>query len=146
MDSPFALLSLSFVESYHISIFTTLGKQSMINGLSNPINWAAKISKVMSSNKYRLTIFSFIYDICWGFEGEPGKRKSCCETQVNSSPKFLGAIKDDPLSVFLELFLLEKPVGVGVVLVKEAAVLLQLPQKVLQEVIWGHSREVPLKF
>ena len=58
----------------------------------------------------------------------------------------MGAIKDDPLSVFLELFLLEKPVGVGVVLMKEAAVLLQPSQKVLQEVVRGHSREVPLKF
>ena len=38
---------------WHISIFTTLAKQSMINRLSNPINRnrsAAKISKVMSSN------------------------------------------------------------------------------------------------
>ena len=54
MDSYFALLSLSFVENNHMSIFTTFAKQSMINRLSNPINRnrsAAKISKVMSSSK-----------------------------------------------------------------------------------------------
>ena len=53
MDSYFTLLSLSLVENYHISIFTTFEKQSMINRLSNPINRnrsAAKISKVMSSS------------------------------------------------------------------------------------------------
>ena len=51
-DSYFSLLNLSFAENYHISIFTTFEKQSMINRLSNPINRncsAAKISKVMSS-------------------------------------------------------------------------------------------------
>ena len=55
MDSYFALLSLSFVENNHMSIFTTFAKQSMINRLSNPINRnrsAAKISKVMSSTLY----------------------------------------------------------------------------------------------
>ena len=53
MDSYFSLLNLSFAENYHISIFTTFEKQSMINRLSNPINRnrsAAKISKVMSSS------------------------------------------------------------------------------------------------
>ena len=53
MDSYFSLLNLSFVENCHISIFTTFGKQSMINRLSNAINRnrsAAKISKVMSSS------------------------------------------------------------------------------------------------
>ena len=53
MDSYFSLLNLSFAENYHISIFTTFEKQSMINWLSNPINCnrsAAKISKVMSSS------------------------------------------------------------------------------------------------
>ena len=54
MDSYFSLLNISFVENYHISIFTTtFEKQSMINRLSNFINRncsAAKISKVMSSN------------------------------------------------------------------------------------------------
>ena len=57
MDSYFTLLNLSFVENYHISIFTTLGKQSMIIRLSNPINRnrsAAKISKFMSSSKYAI--------------------------------------------------------------------------------------------
>ena len=52
MDSYFSLLTLSIVDYYHISIFTTFEKQSMINQLSNPINRnrsAAKISKVMSS-------------------------------------------------------------------------------------------------
>ena len=47
-DSYFSLLSLSFVENCHISIFMTFAKQSMINRLSNPINrngFAAKISK-----------------------------------------------------------------------------------------------------
>ena len=60
MDSYFALLSLSFVENYHISIFTTFEKLSMINRLSNPINRnrsAAKISKVMSSSPYTPEIF-----------------------------------------------------------------------------------------
>ena len=53
MNSYFSLLNLSFEENYHISIFTTFEKQSMINRLSNPINCnrsAAKILKVMSSN------------------------------------------------------------------------------------------------
>ena len=53
MDSYFALLSLSFVENNHMSIFTMFAKQSMINRLSNPINRnrsAAKISKVISSS------------------------------------------------------------------------------------------------
>ena len=53
MDPYFSLLNLSFVENYHISIFTTFEKQSIINWLSNSINRnrsAAKISKVMSSN------------------------------------------------------------------------------------------------
>ena len=54
MDSYFSLLNISFVENYHISIFTTtFEKQSMINRLSNPINrnrLEAKISKVMSSS------------------------------------------------------------------------------------------------
>ena len=53
MDSYFSFLNLSFAENYHISIFITFEKQSMINRLSNPINCnrsAAKISKVMSSN------------------------------------------------------------------------------------------------
>ena len=57
MDSYFSLLNLSFVENYHTSIFTTLGKQSMIIRLSNPINRnrsAAKISKFMSSSKYAI--------------------------------------------------------------------------------------------
>ena len=31
MDSYFSLLNLSFVENYHISIFTTFEKQSIIN-------------------------------------------------------------------------------------------------------------------
>ena len=56
MDSYFSLLNLSFVENYHMIIFTAFAKQSMINRLSNPINRnrsAAKISKVMSSNRYR---------------------------------------------------------------------------------------------
>ena len=55
MDSYFSLLNLSFVENYHVSIFTMFEKQSMINRLSNPINRnrsAAKISKVTSSNKH----------------------------------------------------------------------------------------------
>ena len=53
MDSYFSLLNLSFVENFHISIFTMFAKQSMINRLLNPINRnrsAAKISKVMSSS------------------------------------------------------------------------------------------------
>ena len=53
-DSYFSLLNLSFVENYHISIFTTFAKQSMINRLSNAINRnrsTANISKVMSSSK-----------------------------------------------------------------------------------------------
>ena len=57
MDSYFSLLNLSFAENYHISIFTTFEKQSMINRLSNPINRnrsAAKISKVMSSTVYTI--------------------------------------------------------------------------------------------
>ena len=48
------ILFRTFVENYHISIFTTFAKQSMINRLSNPINRnrsAAKISKVMSSTE-----------------------------------------------------------------------------------------------
>ena len=52
MDPYFSLLNLSFVENYHMIIFTTFAKQSMINRLSNPINRnrsAAKISKVLSS-------------------------------------------------------------------------------------------------
>ena len=52
MDSYFSLLNRSFIENYHIIIFTAFAKQSMINQLSNPINRnrsAAKISKVMSS-------------------------------------------------------------------------------------------------
>ena len=56
MDSYFSLLNLSIAENYHISIFITFEKQSMINRLSNPINRnrsAAKISKVMSSSIYR---------------------------------------------------------------------------------------------
>ena len=47
------------VENYHISIFITFAKQSMINRLSNPINRnrsAAKISKVMSSTLYTHSI------------------------------------------------------------------------------------------
>ena len=51
--SYFELLNLSFIENYHIIIFTAFAKQSMINQLSNPINRnrsAAKISKVMSSS------------------------------------------------------------------------------------------------
>ena len=54
MDSYFSLLNLSFAENYHISIFTTFEKQSMINRLSNSIyrnRSAAKISKVMSSTE-----------------------------------------------------------------------------------------------
>ena len=58
-------------------------------------------------------------------------------------PKFLGAIEDDPLRVLLELLLLKQPVG-GVVLLQEGAVLLKLPQQVLQEVVGGDSREIPL--
>ena len=53
-DSYFTLLKLSFVKNYHLSTFITFAKQSMINRLSNPINRnrsAAKISKVMSSNR-----------------------------------------------------------------------------------------------
>ena len=56
MDSYFSLLNISFVENYHISIFTTtFEKQSMINRLSNLINRnrsAVKISKVMSSSQH----------------------------------------------------------------------------------------------
>ena len=55
MDSYFTLLNLSFVENFHINKFSTFAKQSMINGLSNPINRnrsAAKISKVMSFSGY----------------------------------------------------------------------------------------------
>ena len=58
MDSYFALLSLSFVENNHMSIFTTFAKQSMINRLSNPINRnrsAVKFSKVMSSSHFPLS-------------------------------------------------------------------------------------------
>ena len=53
LDSYFTLLNLSFVENYHISIFTTFAKQSMVNRLSNPINRnrsTAKVSKVTSSS------------------------------------------------------------------------------------------------
>ena len=60
MDSYFSLLNLSF--NWHISIFTTFPKQSMINRLSNAINrnhLAAKISKVMSS-KYNTPMHAFI--------------------------------------------------------------------------------------
>ena len=63
MYSYFTLLNLSFVENYHISIFTTFAKQSMINRLSNPINRnrsAAKILKVMSSNKYPILLATSI--------------------------------------------------------------------------------------
>ena len=52
-DSYVSLLNLSFVENWHISIFTTFAKQSMINRLSNSINRnrsAAKMSKVVSSS------------------------------------------------------------------------------------------------
>ena len=55
MYSYFTLLNLSFVENYHLSIFTTFAKQSMINRLSNPINRnrsAAKNLKVMSSSTH----------------------------------------------------------------------------------------------
>ena len=57
MDSYFSLLNLSFVENYHMVIFTAFAKQSMINQLSNPINRnrsAAKISKVMSSSIFAM--------------------------------------------------------------------------------------------
>ena len=53
MDSYFLIWNISFVENYHLSIFTTFAKQSMINRLSNPINRnrsAAKNLKVMSSS------------------------------------------------------------------------------------------------
>ena len=61
----------------------------------------------------------------------------------DDKPKFLGAIEDDPLRVLLELLLLKQPVG-GVVLLQEGAVLLKLPQQMLQEVVGGDSREIPL--
>ena len=66
----------------------------------------------------------------------------CFEVQV---PKLLGTVEDDPLSVLLELVLLQQPVG-GALLLHEGPVLLQLPQQVLQEVVGGDSGKVPLQF
>ena len=67
----------------------------------------------------------------------------CNQAQI---PKFLGTVEDDPLSVLLELLLLQQPVGGAVLLQEGPVLLLQLPQQVLQEVVGGHSREVPLQF
>ena len=82
MDSYFSLLNLSFAENYHISIFTTFEKQSMINRLSNPINRnrsAAKISKVMSSRKYtNKTAEGLCLNWRTAYSGSLSLRPCCC--------------------------------------------------------------------
>ena len=64
MDSYFSLLNISFVENYHISIFTTtFEKQSKINQLSNLVNRnrsAAIISQALCSISHQRMSWSLL--------------------------------------------------------------------------------------
>ena len=63
---------------------------------------------------YKENLNKMSFSFCFSFENQA------------EVPKFLGTVKDDPLSVLLELLLLQQPVGGGVLL-QEGPVLLQLP-------------------